>query len=608
MARPVAAWTVRAVMVLGPVIGGFATAWVVATLLPPVEGLWRVIAWWSAVLLASVVGAGVVEVLARRLAPLRSLLSASLLFPGSPPARWRIAARTPSRTQLIERIEEARERAEQGDVEAMSAMLAFISLLQAHDPETRGHAERVRMYTDLLTHELGLSEGDQDRLRWASLLHDIGKLEVAADVLQKDGPLDDEEWARIRQHPSRGMALCAPLLDWLGPHADAIGQHHERFDGGGYPAGLAGEEIGRSARIVSVVDAFEVMTGPRSYRTRMSVTDARAELLANAGSQFDPAVVRAFLGLSVRRIVAIAGPAAAAGSLMFLRPSPALANGTATAGLVALAAVGGVLTPPSGAEQVVEQPAAVDQVEEVAAVDEAAGAPVAGDPGTADPEPADPDPADPDPADPDAPAQDPVGQEAEATADAAPGVDDADRGEPDPADDEAPPIAPQPDQPAPAPTPSPSAPAPGPVTAVGGGPVTPVTPPADPPPPADGPDDADDGDDDGADDPAPDDPAGPPDVVDRPDVGAPPVVDAPFGRPDAPPPTPQPFSRPIAPPPPADPGGPGGPPGDPPGPGGADPDPDPDGGPGGADPDPDPDTPADPDPDTGGGTGEEDAA
>ncbi|MBJ7595736.1 MAG: HD domain-containing protein [Candidatus Dormibacteraeota bacterium] len=134
------------------------------------------------------------------------------------------------------------------------------------------------------------------------MLHDIGKLEVPATILNKPGTPDEAEWAALHRHPEEGARLVAPLLPWLGEWGAAVEQHHERFDGTGYPHQLKGHEISLAARIVAVADAYEVMTAPRPYKRPMSVSAARQELVRVAGTQLDPVIVRAFLNVSVGRL------------------------------------------------------------------------------------------------------------------------------------------------------------------------------------------------------------------------------------------------------------------------------------------------------------------
>jgi hypothetical protein len=160
----------------------------------------------------------------------------------------------------------------------------------------------VRALTDLLAQELRLCEADADRLRWAAFLHDIGKLRVPAQVLNKRGPLTPREWSLIGRHPAEGSAMAAPLRPWLGEWIDAIDQHHERYDGGGYPHGFERRHIALAARIVAVADSFETMTAVRSYNRPKTVVEARRELVRCAGTHFDPRVVRGFLGVSVGQL------------------------------------------------------------------------------------------------------------------------------------------------------------------------------------------------------------------------------------------------------------------------------------------------------------------
>ena len=126
-------------------------------------------------------------------------------------------------------------------------------------------------------------------------------MHVHPDILNKDGTLSAEEWELIHRHPIDGARIAAPLRSWLGPWVDAIEHHHERWDGRGYPHGLAGTDISMAARVVAVADAFEVMTAARSYRRPVSAAAARDELVRCAGSHFDPMVVRAFLNVSLGR-------------------------------------------------------------------------------------------------------------------------------------------------------------------------------------------------------------------------------------------------------------------------------------------------------------------
>jgi putative nucleotidyltransferase with HDIG domain len=192
--------------------------------------------------------------------------------------------------------------------QAAERVLALVGALAKHDRKTRGHAERVRSLTDLIAERMALPQHDRDRLRWAALLHDIGKLQVSSELLNKDGKPTAQEWEVIRRHPAHGAEIAAPLMSWLEGWGDVIVQHHERWDGAGYPHGLAGAEICLGARIVSVADAYDVMTSTRAYKKPIGRAAALRELTRCAGSQFDPTVVRAMVAVPSRRLVFAMGP------------------------------------------------------------------------------------------------------------------------------------------------------------------------------------------------------------------------------------------------------------------------------------------------------------
>ncbi len=150
----------------------------------------------------------------------------------------------------------------------------------------------------MLGWELTVQGVDREALSWAAWLHDLGKLGVSEALLSKNGPLTESEWVEMKRHPTTGGEMLVSLSPLLEPVAVGVRSHHERWDGGGYPDGLAGEEIPIVGRIVAVADVFDAMTHRRPYRERVySEDDATAEIDAGAGSAFDPDVAAAFVHL-----------------------------------------------------------------------------------------------------------------------------------------------------------------------------------------------------------------------------------------------------------------------------------------------------------------------
>ncbi|MEU9762178.1 HD domain-containing phosphohydrolase [Streptomyces sp. NPDC001834] len=169
---------------------------------------------------------------------------------------------------------------------------ALVQAVDIKDTYTRGHSERVGHASVLIARELGMDPGRLEVLRFAGILHDVGKLGVPTRVLRKDGPLTLEERRVIELHPEYGHEIVRGI-GFLGEARAAILHHHERLDGSGYPYGLRGREIPEFARVVAVADAFDAMTSTRSYRRGRPVHAALAELKRCAGTQFDPQMVRA---------------------------------------------------------------------------------------------------------------------------------------------------------------------------------------------------------------------------------------------------------------------------------------------------------------------------
>ena len=175
-----------------------------------------------------------------------------------------------------------------------ATMAALCQAVETKDFYTRGHSERVSRGATLLARQIGMGAERVEAIRYAGMLHDVGKLGVPTKVLQKTGPLTEEELAAIQLHPMRGLEIVRQI-GFLTEALDGIMHHHERMDGKGYPMGLAGDEIPEFARVIAVADAFDSMTSTRSYRGARSVGEAVAELRKCSGMQFDPVLVDAFI-------------------------------------------------------------------------------------------------------------------------------------------------------------------------------------------------------------------------------------------------------------------------------------------------------------------------
>jgi putative two-component system response regulator len=174
-----------------------------------------------------------------------------------------------------------------------STLRALTAALETRDSETHGHSERVVSYSLRLGREYGLSRDEMKALEFGSLLHDIGKIGVPDSILRKPGKLTDEEWVRMKEHPLHGQQILRGI-EFLQGAARVVAQHHEKWDGSGYPLGLHDSEIDVCARIFSVADAFDAITSDRVYRRGKSYEAAAEELDEWAGRQFDPKVVEAF--------------------------------------------------------------------------------------------------------------------------------------------------------------------------------------------------------------------------------------------------------------------------------------------------------------------------
>ncbi|NLI54360.1 MAG: transporter substrate-binding domain-containing protein [Clostridiales bacterium] len=175
-----------------------------------------------------------------------------------------------------------------------SVINALRSTLEAKSEETEEHAERLQNHCGQIGKILGISAKELDEMSLFAMLHDIGKVGINDAILRKPGPLTEAEWLEMRKHPEIGFRIAQNNVD-LAPISEYILSHHERWDGKGYPRGLVGEEIPILARILAVVDAFDAMTNERIYSKPRGREEAAAEILRNAGTQFDPRIARIFV-------------------------------------------------------------------------------------------------------------------------------------------------------------------------------------------------------------------------------------------------------------------------------------------------------------------------
>ena len=167
------------------------------------------------------------------------------------------------------------------------------SSIEARDPYTKGHSERVARFAKAIAEELNWDKKEIDLIDWGGTLHDVGKIGIPDSILNKPGKLTDDEYNHIKLHPLIGAKIIKGI-SFLKPVIPYILEHHERFDGKGYPMGLAGENISIKGRLLAIADAFDAMTSDRPYRKALKPEDALKEISRDRGTQFDPEIVRAF--------------------------------------------------------------------------------------------------------------------------------------------------------------------------------------------------------------------------------------------------------------------------------------------------------------------------
>jgi putative two-component system response regulator len=203
------------------------------------------------------------------------------------------------RTNLEKKVKEQTDIINSNYVRTIDAM---IKALEAKDFYTRGHSQRVTLYSVAIGEELGMAGQELEDLYRASVLHDLGKIGVREAVLNKPGKLSEEEFEEIVRHPEIAVRILEPI-SFFRPLLPAILHHHERFDGKGYPSRLAGSSIPFASRIMTIADTFDAMTSTRAYRKALPVADAIAEIRRCSGTQFDPDVVPAFLACQSKIVI-----------------------------------------------------------------------------------------------------------------------------------------------------------------------------------------------------------------------------------------------------------------------------------------------------------------
>ncbi len=200
-----------------------------------------------------------------------------------------MALRSPLRPTRSATLYEQLERAYLGTAEALAAAL------EAKDSYTADHSRQIVANTEAVGRRLGLDETELRTLRYGAIFHDIGKIAIPERILHKHGPLTEEEQELIERHTVVGERILSSI-EFLSDVLPLVRHEHERFDGTGYPDGVAGEDIPLGSRIIFVCDAYDAMTTKRPYRDAMPASEARDQLSKHAGTQFDPRVVGALLG------------------------------------------------------------------------------------------------------------------------------------------------------------------------------------------------------------------------------------------------------------------------------------------------------------------------
>lgn len=210
---------------------------------------------------------------------------------------WVQELRDRTRLQLLNKVLiDAGKKLQRAEIDTITVL---VLTLEAKDPYVRGHSKRVARDCLAMAKQMGFSKEQQTIIERAGILHDLGKLSIVDDILQKTGKLTDEEWEIMKKHPRKSVEILGPL-EFLFKEKEVILYHHERYDGRGYPGGLKGEEIPIESRLMAVADTFDAMNSERAYRKSLSKDAIVSELKRVSGSQLDASVVAIFLKLLER--------------------------------------------------------------------------------------------------------------------------------------------------------------------------------------------------------------------------------------------------------------------------------------------------------------------
>jgi putative nucleotidyltransferase with HDIG domain len=197
-------------------------------------------------------------------------------------------------TVVKERTKELEESYEKLKAANRQALFGLAEAIEAKDPYTKGHCGRVAAYSLILAREAGYPAEGLETLEFGAFLHDIGKIGIKDAVLLKPGPLDDAEWIHMREHPVKGYEI-ASKIEMLKPIMSAVRNHHERWDGSGYPDKMKSDDIPLAARIVAIADAFDAMATDRPYKQALSLEECESILRKTAGKMYDPDLIEVFV-------------------------------------------------------------------------------------------------------------------------------------------------------------------------------------------------------------------------------------------------------------------------------------------------------------------------